>query len=237
MFIGHYGVALAFKRADPKLSLGTLFLATQFVDILWAVFIILGWERARVDPGHTAASPFQFLSYPLSHSLAAAFLWALVAAAIYYSRPSTDTSHRRQGALVVAVLVASHWFLDAIVHLPDLPLVGDDSQKVGFGLWDSVVGTWAVELALLGFGSFWYLKAKSKRHPAQPARLAVVLSVIVLLAASSLLGPPPENMTLVAIVALATFLGIAWLGGWADRDPAPSGSADGAGKGKKGRRR
>lgn len=236
MFIGHYGVALALKRADPKLSLGTLFLATQFVDILWTVFIILGWERARVDPGHTAASPFQFLSYPLSHSLAAAFVWAVVAAAMYYSRPSTDSSHRRRGAVIVGIAVASHWFLDAIVHLPDLPLLGDQSRKVGFGLWDSVVGTWAVELSLLGLGLFLYLGAKSKRHPAQPVRLALAVGIIVALAATSLLGPPPASMNVVAVVGLLSILGIAWLGGWADRDPVPAG-ADQPGKGKKSRRR
>src|SRR6185437_17032312 len=50
MFIGHYGVSFALKRAVPRVSLGTLFLAVQFVDILWAVFILLGIEKARVVP-------------------------------------------------------------------------------------------------------------------------------------------------------------------------------------------
>ena len=97
MFVGHYGVALAFKKADPRLSLGTLFLGALLVDILWGIFLILGWEQARVDPGYTAVTPFQFLSYPLSHSLVAGGFWALVMAAAYYSRPTIDSSHRRRG--------------------------------------------------------------------------------------------------------------------------------------------
>jgi hypothetical protein len=32
VFLGHYGVAFALKRAEPKLSLGMLFVAVQFAD-------------------------------------------------------------------------------------------------------------------------------------------------------------------------------------------------------------
>src|SRR4051794_35618272 len=68
MFLGHYGVALALKRAEPKLSLGTLFLAVQLADVLWGVFLLLGWEHVRVVPGFTAATPLDFYDYPISHS-------------------------------------------------------------------------------------------------------------------------------------------------------------------------
>ncbi len=33
MFIGHYAVALAAKKVAPQVSLGTVFLSTQFVDL------------------------------------------------------------------------------------------------------------------------------------------------------------------------------------------------------------
>jgi len=42
MFIGHYAVAFAAKRAAPRTSLGTLFLAAQFLDLLWPVFLLTG---------------------------------------------------------------------------------------------------------------------------------------------------------------------------------------------------
>ena len=57
MFLGHYGIAFALKRAESKLSLGTLFIAVQFPDLLWGIFVLLGWEHARLVPGYTAVTP------------------------------------------------------------------------------------------------------------------------------------------------------------------------------------
>ncbi len=225
MFIGHYGVALALKKADPKLSLGTLFLGAQFVDILWGMFILLGWERARVDPGFTAASPFQFLYYPLSHSLVAGVLWAIVAAAVFYTWPTKDTSHRRRGALVVGIAVLSHWFLDLVVHIPDLPLASDSSRKVGLGLWDSVGATHIVEFGLLAIGTWLYVHTKTKRHPLRTKRLVILIVVLLALYATSMWSPPPTNMTVVGASAIMMFLAVAWLGSWVDRDPPPDPAA------------
>jgi hypothetical protein len=52
VFIGHYAVALAAKRAVPRTSLGTLFAAASLADLLWPIFLLLGWERVLVtsDP-------------------------------------------------------------------------------------------------------------------------------------------------------------------------------------------
>ncbi len=225
MFVGHYGVALAFKKADPRLSLGTLFLGALLVDILWGIFLILGWEQARVDPGYTAVTPFQFLSYPLSHSLVAGGFWALVMAAAYYSRPTIDSSHRRRGALVLAVVVISHWFLDAVVHLPDLPLVGNDSTKVGLGLWDNPAATYVIEFGLLAVGVWIYVHTKTKRHPLQAARLALLIGLLVALTAVNVWLPPPDNMKVIGASAIGMYLGIAWLGAWIDRD-APHDSSN-----------
>jgi len=35
MFIGHYAVGFGAKRFAPRVSLGTLLLAAQFIDLLW----------------------------------------------------------------------------------------------------------------------------------------------------------------------------------------------------------
>ncbi len=217
MFIGHYGVALALKRAEPKVSLGTLFFVTQFVDVLWAVFLLLGWERARIEPGITAASPLQFLSYPLSHSLVAAFVWAAVAASIYYSWPTRDTSRHLHATLIVFIAGVSHWFLDVIVHRPDLPLAGNTSPKVGLGLWDHLAASVAVELLIFAVGLALYLTISVKRHRPRRGRTAVLAVVMLALAAASLFGPVPPNMTVVAVGALVLFLGLTALAAWADR--------------------
>ena len=219
MFVGHYGVALALKKADPRMSLGTLFLGVQLVDILWGLFIVLGWERVRVDPGFTAGTPFQFLYYPISHSLLAGVFWALVAAGLYYSRPTTDTSHRRRGSLILAVAVLSHWFLDAIVHVPDLPLAGDGSPKIGLGLWDNIGATNTVEFGLLAIGVWLYATSKTRRRPLRKGRLAALVVLLAALSAVNLWRPPPDNVTLIGSVAILTYLGLAWMAGWVDHDP------------------
>lgn len=217
MFIGHYGVALALKRAEPKVSLGTLFFVTQFVDVLWGTFILIGWERARVEPGITEATPINFLSYPLSHSLVAAIVWAAVAAAVYYSWPTRDTARHGHATIIVAIVAASHWFLDVIVHRPDLPLAGPQSAKVGLGLWDSLPGTIAAELLILAVGLALYLTISVKRHRPRRGRVALLTVVILGLSAASYFGPMPENMTVVAVGALVMYVGLTALAAWVDR--------------------
>ncbi len=69
MFIGHYAVALGAKKWTPKVSLDTLFLSTQFVDLLWPLFLLLGFEDVRIDPGNTAVTPLDFNHYPYTHRL------------------------------------------------------------------------------------------------------------------------------------------------------------------------
>jgi hypothetical protein len=54
MFIGHFAVGFAAKKFAPRASLALLLAAPLFLDILWPVFLLLGWEHARVDPGNTA---------------------------------------------------------------------------------------------------------------------------------------------------------------------------------------
>ena len=77
MFIGHYAVALAAKKAAPKTSFGTLFLAAQFIDLLWPLLLLLGIEHVRIDPGNTAFTPLDFYDYPITHSLLAVIGWSL----------------------------------------------------------------------------------------------------------------------------------------------------------------
>ena len=81
MFAGHYGVALALKGADKRVSLGTLFVAVMLADILFVVLVLLGVEKIEIVPGITAASPLNLLYYPFSHSLTASIVWAAVACA------------------------------------------------------------------------------------------------------------------------------------------------------------
>src|SRR6266404_4365349 len=157
MFIGHFGVALAAKRFAPRTSLALLVFAAEFLDLIWPIFLLLGFEHVRVVPGITRVQPFDFYDYPFSHSLTMVLRWALAVGLIYFL-----VRRYMRGAWVLAALVVSHWVLDFIVHRPDLPL-WPGGPKVGLGLWNSWPGSISVELLLFGVGMWMYLGATRPR--------------------------------------------------------------------------
>lgn len=139
MFIGHYAVGFASKRFAPRTSLGTLIAAALFLDLLWPNFVLMGWEQVRIEPGNTAFTPLNFVSYPISHSLLAAVGWATLFALLYL----LATRYRR-GAVVIWFGVVSHWVLDFVTHRPDLPLY-PGGPLLGLSLWNSPVATVSAE--------------------------------------------------------------------------------------------
>ena len=140
MFIGHFAVGFAAKRLAPETSLGWLIAAPELVDMLWPGFLALGWEEVRIEPGNTAFTPLDFVSYPWTHSLVMSIVWAIVFGGIYYMR-----SDDRRGALVIGGAVLSHWVLDVLTHRPDMPIAPGLATRIGLGLWDSVITTIVVE--------------------------------------------------------------------------------------------
>ena len=200
MFIGHFAVGLASKRAAPKASLGVLMIAPNLLDLLWPGFVLLGWERVRIDPGNTAFTPLDFVNYPISHSLLTACGWGILFAAIYWMR-----SHYRRGAIVLGFGVVSHWILDFLVHRPDLPLY-PGGPRVGLGLWNSVPAAVAVELALYAAGAWLYLSTTRSRDRTGSYSLGAFLLFGLLVYVANAAGPPPPNARAVAIGALAIWL-------------------------------
>ena len=225
MFLGHFGAALALKRLEPKLSLGTLFLAVQLPDVLWGAFLLLGWEQVRIDPGYTAVTPLQFLHYPISHSLLGMTGWAVAMAAGYYSWPTRDTSRHWQAAVLAGAAVLSHYPLDLLVHVPDLPLSGDSPVRLGLGLWSLPVATVVLELATLAAGVAIYVGFRSTRHPARWGRLAFLVGLLVVVYLMSVFGPPPPSVTAIAIVDIVGLLLLVALAAWVDRRAAPGEAA------------
>jgi hypothetical protein len=222
MFLGHYGAALALKRLEPKLSLGTLFLAVQLPDVVWGAFLLLGWEHVRIDPGYTAVTPLQFTSYPISHSLLGMAGWAAAMAAIYYSWPTRDTSRHWQAAVLVGLAVLSHFLFDLLVHVRDLPLSGGSSVRLGLGLWNHPAATLLLELASLAAGVGVYVALRSTRHPVRAGRLTVLVGVLVGVYLLSYFGPPPPSVTAIAAADILGLLLLAALAAWTDRRATPA---------------
>jgi hypothetical protein len=205
MFIGHFGVAFAAKRAAPRVSLGSAFLAAQFLDLLWPTFLLLGLESVRIAPGATAVTPLIFEYYPISHSLLTVIGWAIAVGAAY-----ALWRRNTRGAVVLALLVVSHWMLDAIVHVPDLPLAPGGSTLVGLGLWQSKAATLAVEIPIFIAGVWLYLKSTRPRDKIGSYALVGLLAFLAVIYAGNLAGAPPPNVTAIAWVGQAQWLLVAW---------------------------
>jgi hypothetical protein len=221
MFLGHFGAALALKRLEPKLSLGTLFLAVQLPDILWGGFLLLGWEQVRIDSGYTAVTPLQFSHYPISHGLLGMTGWAVAMAAVYYSWPTRDTSRHWQAAALAGVAVLSHYPLDVIVHVADLPLSGQGPIRVGLGLWNHPIATLLLELATLAAGVAIYVGLRSTRHPARAGRLAGLVTLLVVIYLMNFYGPPPPSVAAIALADIVGLLLLVAFAGWVDRRAVP----------------
>lgn len=198
MFIGHYGIALAAKKIAPRTSLGTLFLAAVLVDLIWPTFLLIGVERARIDASLGGVTPIAFIHYPWTHSLLAVCGWALL-----FGVGNFSWARDRRAALVLTGLVLSHWFLDAIVHRPDLLLLPGGHWSIGFGLWRSPIATLVVELGVVAFGVLLYLRATAggRRWP-----LAILLALLVVIYLGNLFGPPPPSIEAIAWVGQAQWL-------------------------------
>jgi membrane-bound metal-dependent hydrolase YbcI (DUF457 family) len=212
MFIGHFAVAFAAKKAAPKASLGTLVLAAAFLDVVWPVLVLAGVERFRIVPGVTAINPFDFTYYPWSHSLLMTVLWALAFALVYFA-----SSRDRAGAVWVAIVVASHWVLDFVSHVPDMPLYPGGSEKLGLGLWQSIPATFAVEGVMFAVGVVLYLQAtKSRDRIGNIAWWAFVGLLLALYIPGPWASrPPSENaVAIFGIIALLIFGPWAY---WIDR--------------------
>lgn len=209
MFLGHFGVALAAKKAAPKTSLAVLVAAGECLDLLWPVLLLTGVEHVRVVKGITAVTPFDFYDYPISHSLATALLWGALAAALYFA-----LTRYARGAWIIAGLVPSHWVLDWLVHRPDMPLWPGNSPKFGCGVWNSWPLTLALEFLFFGVGLFLY--ARSTRPTNKLGRYLIWLWGAVLVGSwvSTITGEPPSESA-IAWLSLSLWLLVAWAG-WAD---------------------
>jgi len=213
MFIGHYGVSLAVKRAHPGLSLGGLFLAVQLLDLLFFSFVLLGIEKMRIVPGFTEYNAYDLYEMPYSHSLVGSLVWsALALAGVLLLRRAPLA-----GASLVGLAVFSHFLLDVPMHTPDMPLLGQDSPKLGFGLWNHRWWALAAELAALGIGLLLYLRATRPRTPGGRRVTAVVVVILVALCVATPFMPPPPGVTSVAVQALFAYVVLAALAVWMDR--------------------
>jgi hypothetical protein len=217
MFLGHFALGFAAKKVSRTPSLGTIFLAAQFIDLLWPFFLLFGIEKVAIEPGNTAFTPLNFISYPFSHSLLAVIMWALLFGGIYYVLKKD-----RKSAWLLALLVVSHWLLDLIVHRPDLPVSFTEETKVGLGMWNNKWLTIAVEGILFSIGVWLYATTtRAKNKTGVYAFWSLVLFFIIIYLMSAF-GDPPPDVKAIGYVGMAQWLFILW-GFWVDRNRTTKG--------------
>lgn len=211
MFVGHYGISFAAKAADRHIPLWVLFIAVQFVDVLWAVLVLLGIEHVRIVPGITATNPLDLYYMPYTHSLVGSVLWAGVAFAVY-----RFVRTWRGSAVIIGAAVLSHWVLDFVVHRPDLPLYGD-TMKVGLGLWNYPAIALTAEAALLFGGLVWYMRRSHPLTRLGTYGLWAFAAVMLLIQVWVFFGPPPPSGRAAAATGLMAYAMFAGVAGWLER--------------------
>ena len=209
MFIGHFGAALGASRAAPRVSLGILIAACQLPDLLWPIFLLAGVERVRIVQGDNPFLHLVFEHYPWTHSLVMVLLWAVIAGLAY------RLSRRNgRGAAIVATLVVSHWVLDWITHVPDLPLY-PGGPEYGLAVWRSVALTFAIEVPLFALGVWLYASRTRGRDTTGRAGFWSLIAFMVVVFIASGWSPPPPDANAVAWASLAMWLFPLWAA-WVD---------------------
>ncbi len=126
MNIGHFAIAYMLIRSFPNTPPLIPLIGVGFPDILWPVFIFLGVENAEINPD----------------SFIISCIVGLVLASII---------NPIAGAVFVIASV-SHWFLDAVVHLKDLPIIGfRNGKKVGLEMCNHPRMAFAIEYIFYTF--------------------------------------------------------------------------------------
>ncbi|HRN27999.1 MAG: hypothetical protein IT276_15745 [Ignavibacteriaceae bacterium] len=212
MFIGHFGAGFAGKKFEKSASLGTYFMAAQWIDLIWPILLLLGIEKAKIKPGVTSVTPLDFTYYPFSHSLFGVIVWAVLFGMVYFL-----IKKKSRTAIILALLVLSHWFLDLLVHIPDLPIFPGYSLKVGFGLWNSFAASIILEGVVFSLGVYLYYKATKTKNKIGTYSLIGLILFLVVMYVSNLVGPPPPSMEMIGIVGNAQWL-IVLLGYWIDKN-------------------
>ncbi|WP_417620422.1 hypothetical protein [Parasphingorhabdus sp.] len=212
MFIGHFAPAIVAATHPRAPGLGTLFVAGQLVDFGFFGLALLGIENFRITPGITKMVPLDLYDMPYTHSLLGSAVWAAAFALLIWL-----FTRNRTGALIGGAVVLSHWFLDLLVHAPDLTLAGSP-PKLGFALWNHPMIEMPLELGItFGALAFYILRT---RAIAGISKYVLGLLALLLIAFQLInwFGPEPEAAdTAMKLTALFAFSAATLLAWWVGR--------------------
>lgn len=211
MFAGHVGAGLAFARADRRVNVGVFVAAALLADIALFAFVLLGWESLSIPADFATRHQLAFV-FPYTHGLAGSLVWSVAegTAAFVISR-------RGRTAALVGAAVFSHWILDALVHRPELPLLGAGSKVVGLGLWDHPALALGIESALVVSGLGAFLRGSGLSRGKAIGLVALAIAILALTIVGLTSGSAPPSATVVAASSLVTLLLVCALSFWIGR--------------------
>jgi membrane-bound metal-dependent hydrolase YbcI (DUF457 family) len=216
VLLGHFAVGFASKRWAPKTSLALLVAAPLFLDLMWPIALATGIESVKIDPSYSAVVPLDLHDYGYTHSLAGALVLTLL-----FSLGTWAFTRDRRVSLVVALGVFSHFILDFVTHPPDMPLYPGSKVGIGLGLWRSIPGTMAVEIALWIAGLAIYGTTTRARDRVGQVSLFAMVLLLSAIYVWSIFGPPPAEPRAIIVGAFFAWLFVPW-SGWIDRHRKPA---------------
>jgi len=216
MFAGHIGVAIAASRVEPRLNVGLLVAASLLLDLLLWLFVLLGWETVVIPADFQQTHQPRFV-FPYSHSLLSSGVWSATAGALVFLLFRGSSGEKLRPALVLAVVVVSHWLLDALVHGPELPVTPAGSRQLGLGLWNAMTVALAVEAALVIGGLCLFFAGSSMSRARRLVFAAISLLVLAFTVVGMTVAPPPPSASAMAGSSLVTIFLVCVLYGWLGR--------------------
>ena len=170
----------------------------------------MGLEHATVPEAY-ATRHYLLFSFPYSHGLLPLLLWA-AAFGFLISRAYGIDSQRVW--FVLALVVLSHYLLDGIVHVAGLPVAGENSPKLGLGLWKHMRLELTIEslMAAVGIAVYWRLAGSSGSAMGRYG-MAVFVALVTAMTWTQLgatVPPPARQLTVAWIVVPVLFAMIAY---------------------------
>lgn len=217
MFVGHLGIGLGLKRIDKRINLGWIFFASLFPDFLLGILILLGMENLIIPANYEELHYLTF-SFPISHSVISVLIWCGI---IYFLAKKfwpRSNGQQTKAAIIFTGAIFLHFIADLIVHIPDIPLVGNDSMKFGFGLWNHMTIALVFEISLVIVGLVIYLRSTESNGFVSKYGIIILM---VLLSVFNVLGqtiaPAPIDNFGPAISFISQPLIISGIAFWLDK--------------------
>jgi hypothetical protein len=144
MVVGHFGIAELLLDINKTIPVLPVLIGVSYPDLVWPVLIMSKKEEVRVDPSTPLGSATRFTKFPYSHSLVLSGLLTLIPSLLF-----AWGYHRWIVGAFFFMAAVSHWLLDAVVHLGDVPVLGfGKDKKIGLGLWKYAKTSFWIEYGL-----------------------------------------------------------------------------------------